>query len=134
ELETATRAGIPAHSIVFTGPGKIDDELAQAIRVGVRAITVESPAELARLMRIAETQIGPGGPDQPIPVLLRLALGGSDETIRLVGDGGAGKFGMATDDLRASAGEVVASARLELLGIHAFGASNIVDVEAIERH
>ncbi|MER3418836.1 MAG: pyridoxal-dependent decarboxylase, exosortase A system-associated, partial [Chloroflexota bacterium] len=49
ELETVRRAGIEPSRVVFTGPGKRDEELARAVEVGVRAITVESPGELERL-------------------------------------------------------------------------------------
>ena len=130
ELETAQRAGIVASSIVVTGPGKRDDELAGAVRAGVRAITVESPGELDRLERIAAQM------RSRVPVLLRAALATGDrpERIRLVGDDGAGKFGMDPGDLRDAALRAVRSTHLELLGLHAFAASNVLDPLAIADH
>ena len=53
ELETVAHAGISGDRVVMTGPGKRDDELRAAVTAGVRAITVESPGELARLEAIA---------------------------------------------------------------------------------
>lgn len=130
ELATALRAGIPAAGIVMTGPGKRDVELAAAVQAGIRAVTVESPGELARLERIAAD----GGRRQP--VMLRAAV--SDvarlERVRLVGDDGAGKFGMDAADLVDAARRAARSAHLELLGLHAFGASNVLDAQALVDH
>ena len=93
ELATALRAGIDPSRIVMTGPGKRDAELQAAVAAGVRAVTVESPNELARLEALAAAR-GEGAP--PVPVLLRMAVGERArlERVRLVGDDGAGKFGM----------------------------------------
>ncbi len=130
ELETVCRAGIGPERVVMTGPGKRDDELRAAVAAGIRAVTVESPGELARLEAIAAES----GRRQP--VLLRAAV--SDharlERVRLVGDDGAGKFGMDAADLTAAARTAVASPYLDLLGLHAFGASNVLDAGALVEH
>jgi diaminopimelate decarboxylase len=130
ELATAFRAGIAADRIVMTGPGKRDDELGAAVSAGIRAVTVESPGELARLERIAANA------DRIQPVLLRAAVSEHArlERVRLVGDDGAGKFGMDAADLADSARRAVASPHLELLGLHAFGASNILDAADLVAH
>ncbi len=130
ELATARRAGIPADRIVVTGPGKRDTELRDAVEAGVRAITVESLGELDRLEAIAS----PAG--RRVPVLLRASVGTADglERVRLVGDDGAGKFGMDEPDLRAAARTAARSAHLELLGIHRFGASNVLDAGRLAAH
>ena len=130
ELVTARRAGIVTDRIVMTGPGKRDEELAAAVTAGIRAVTVESPGELARLEAIAAD----AGRVQP--VLLRAAVSEQArlERVRLVGDDGAGKFGMDAADLAESARRAVASPHLELLGLHAFGASNILDAGALVAH
>jgi diaminopimelate decarboxylase len=130
ELATARRAQIEPDRIVMTGPGKRDDELAAAVAAGIRAVTVESPGELARLEAIAAA----AGRVQP--VLLRAAVSEHArlERVRLVGDDGAGKFGMDAADLAASARRAMASAHLDLLGLHAFGASNVVDAGALVEH
>ena len=114
----------------MTGPGKRDDELAAAVAAGIRAVTVESPGELARLEPIAAR----AGRVQP--VLLRAAVSEHArlERVRLVGDDGAGKFGMDAADLSDSARRAGASPHLELLGLHAFGASNVLDAGALVAH
>ena len=130
ELETVRRAGVAADRVVMTGPGKRDDELRAAVAAGIRAITVESPTELARLDSIAAA----AGRRQP--VMLRAAVSEGDrlERVRLVGDDGAGKFGMDAADLLASARLAADSPHLELLGLHAFGASNVLDATALVGH
>lgn len=130
ELRHVLRAGFAAADVVFTGPGKRDEELVAAVEAGVRVVTVESPGELRRLERIAE------GLGRRQPILLRAAVSETArlERVRLVGDDGAGKFGMDDADLRAAGAEAVASPWLEPLGLHAFGASNVLDAAAIAGH
>ncbi len=130
ELETVRRAGIRADRVVMTGPGKRDDELRAAVAAGIRAVTVESPSELGRLESIAAA----AGRRQP--VMLRAAVSEGDrlERVRLVGDDGAGKFGMDAADLLASAGRAADSPHLELVGLHAFGASNVLDAAGLVEH
>jgi diaminopimelate decarboxylase len=130
ELATARRAGIPGDRIVVTGPGKRDAELRDAVAAGVRAITIESPGELVRLEAIASAA------GRRVPILLRASVGMADglERVRLVGDDGAGKFGMDEPDLRAAARTAARSSHLELLGIHRFGASNVLDASRLAAH
>jgi diaminopimelate decarboxylase len=130
ELRHVLRAGFAADQVVFTGPGKRDEELAAAVEAGVRVITVESRGELRRLALLSE------GLGRCQPILLRAALSATAplERVRLVGDDGAGKFGMDGADLRMAAAEAVASPWLEPLGLHAFGASNILDAGSLATH
>lgn len=133
ELAAALRAGIPPERIVMTGPGKRDDELEAAVRTRVRAITVESPGELARLEAIAAALRT--GTAAPVPVLLRAASTDAVPAQRVpVIQGDAPRFGMDRADLFAAATIATGSAHLELVGIHGFGASNVLDAEALVRH
>jgi diaminopimelate decarboxylase len=130
ELETALRAGFRVDRVVFTGPGKRDAELQRAVHLGLRAVTVESSGELARLERFA-TATG-----RRVPVLVRLAVDGRTrpERVRLVGDDGAGKFGMDEADALACARRASASSHLDWLGVHAFGASNVLAAGQLAAH
>ncbi len=130
ELGQAVRAGFAPDRIVFTGPGKRDEELRAAVEAGVRVVTVESPGELRRLASIAESL----GRRQPILLRAAVTEAARLERVRLVGDDGAGKFGMDAADLRLAAAEAVASEWLDLLGLHAFGASNLLDAAALATH
>lgn len=130
ELQTALRAGIEPDRIVMTGPGKRDEELRAAVAAGIRAVTVESRGELRRLEQIAHDA------GRAVPLLLRAAVPAARalERVRLVGDDGAGKFGMDRADLLEAARVAAASPFLDLLGIHAFGASNVTDAGTLARH
>jgi diaminopimelate decarboxylase len=130
ELATAQRAGVPSDRIVMTGPGKRDDELRAAVVAGIRAITVESQGELGRLEAIARDL----GRRQPIMLRAAVSQGQRLERVRLVGDDGAGKFGMDAADLVDAARRAAHSAHVELLGLHVFGASNVLDAPALVEH
>jgi diaminopimelate decarboxylase len=130
ELATALQAGIAADRVVMTGPGKRDVELRAAVRAGIRALTVESPLELGRLELIAATE------GRRVPILLRgpVSTAARLERVRLVGDDGAGKFGMGPADLLECAAKAVRSQHLDLLGLHLFGASNVLDAGTLADH
>ncbi len=53
EMRRALAAGVPASNIVFSGVGKKDVELREAVQAGVRQINVESRAELDTLDGVA---------------------------------------------------------------------------------
>jgi diaminopimelate decarboxylase len=71
ELERALRSGYSGRDVVFSGVGKTEQELREALDANVRLINVESEAELHRLDRIARESGRPAqGP--PAPVALRV--------------------------------------------------------------
>ncbi len=55
EFKRARAAGIPASRIVFSGVGKTDVEIADALKAGVWQINVESEPELETISRIADS-------------------------------------------------------------------------------
>jgi len=130
ELRHVLRAGFDPARIILTGPGKRDEELAAAVIAGIRVVTVESRGELRRLAAIAEA----AGRVQPILLRLSAAADADAERVRIIGDAGAGKFGMDEGDLRAAALDAVASPWLEPWGVHAFGASNLLDADVLAAH
>ncbi len=54
EVRRAFLAGIPAYKIIFSGVGKSDDEIREAIESDILYINVESEAELGRVEMIAK--------------------------------------------------------------------------------
>lgn len=132
ELQAAVRAGVPLDRIVFTGPGKTDAELGLALRLGVRAVTVESLDELESLIELC----GVAHPGQGL--LLRLAADGAAEARPIIGGAGAAKFGLlpaevdeAIDRLHTSGAAFGPGSPFRLLGLHAFGASNVLDADRL---
>ncbi|MCG3681148.1 diaminopimelate decarboxylase [Aliarcobacter butzleri] len=54
EVKRALKVGIPSYKIIFSGVGKIDDEIRQALELDILMINVESSAELDRVEIIAK--------------------------------------------------------------------------------
>ncbi|MFT7003819.1 MAG: diaminopimelate decarboxylase [Sulfurimonas sp.] len=54
EVRRALLAGIPAYKVIFSGVGKSDDEICEAIEKDILYINVESEAELFRVEKIAK--------------------------------------------------------------------------------
>jgi len=54
EVRRAFLAGVPAYKIIFSGVGKTDDEIREAIEKDILYINVESEAELGRVELIAK--------------------------------------------------------------------------------
>ncbi len=54
EIRRAILAGIPPYKILFSGVGKNDDEIREAIETDILYINVESEAELSRIENIAK--------------------------------------------------------------------------------
>jgi len=54
ELMRALKAGIPANKIVFAGVGKTKNEIAAALKVGIKQFNIESEAELETINSVAK--------------------------------------------------------------------------------
>ncbi len=138
ELAAVTRAGFDLRRVVMTGPGKTDTELAAAVRAGIRAITIESLEEIDVLVDMASL----AGRHQGL--LLRLAAdsaGRTTEATPIISGAGAAKFGLlpdevdvAIDRLRLAGAIGDPGSPYEVLGLHAFGASNVLDADHLAEH
>jgi diaminopimelate decarboxylase len=115
ELEHVHRA-LPNARLAFGGPGKTDQELALALKLGVERIHVESPYELERLAGIAETS------GHTANVLLRLNLAGDRSGAALAM---SGPFGMDPSLIESCRRILAASPQVTLHGIHAHLASGL---------
>jgi diaminopimelate decarboxylase len=131
ELGAALRAGFDPSAICFTGPGKTDRELEVGLRAGIRALTVESLEELDALLgMVSPTPRGSG-------LLLRLAVDAATEERPIIGAAGSVKFGLTDDEadealgILRRAGPLGPGGRFQVLGFHAFGASNLLDATVL---
>ncbi|MEX1334993.1 MAG: type III PLP-dependent enzyme [Candidatus Limnocylindrales bacterium] len=133
ELREVIRAGFDRARVVFTGPGKTDAELAEALEVGVGSLTLESLEELDAVIGLAGlARRGQG-------LMLRFATEGEAEGLPIISAPGNVKFGLtdaeadqALTRLRA-AGALAPDGPFVLRGFHAFGASNVRDATELVR-
>ncbi len=108
------RAALPQARVAFGGPGKTDAELRLALKLGVERLHVESPRELARLIRISN--------GNPVDIMLRANL-------NIVAAGAvlsmSGPFGMDEPDLVEAAAMARDAPGIKIRGIHAHLASGL---------
>ncbi|MGQ2990544.1 MAG: diaminopimelate decarboxylase [Brevundimonas sp.] len=127
EIRRALKAGVPAGKIIFSGVGKTDAELAYAVGVGVRQINVESPAELDRLIAVAER--AGAVPDIAIRVNPKIGAGGHAK----ITTGGEGdKFGVPADEAMDLYARAAASPYVNPVGLACHIGSQITDLTPLE--
>jgi len=123
ELHMALRAGFDPDRIHMHGNNKSDEEILLAARAGVRHLILDSFDEIERCERLL---------DSPQRVLIRVTPGIKPSTHDYVTTGQLdSKFGFGLEDgLAARAIErVLASDKLELVGLHAHIGSQIFELE-----
>jgi diaminopimelate decarboxylase len=123
ELHMALRAGLDPGRIHMHGNNKSDEEIVFAARSGVRHLILDSFDEIERCERLLE---------EPQRVLIRVTPGIKPSTHDYVQTGQLdSKFGFGLEDgLAARAIErVLASDKLELVGLHAHIGSQIFELE-----
>jgi diaminopimelate decarboxylase len=84
EIACAIRAGARPDQIIFSGVGKSNSEIRNAIECGIKQINCESEAELARIVRQAQSRRA-GLP--PVAVALRLNPDVNPETHKYIATG-----------------------------------------------
>jgi len=124
ELHRALRAGFPSKEILFTGVGKTREELLLALEKGVKAIVVESLAELGLLQDISREM------EKATPVALRVNPALTPETHPHLATGRKGsKFGFDSGDVKEALVSLARAERLHLLGLHLHLGSQIHHLE-----
>ena len=125
ELARALAAGFAPDRIVFSGVGKADDELRQAVRSpGSGHINVESLEELHRLAAIAEAE------RVDVAVGIRVNPDVTADTHPYISTGKSGiKFGVPVDQVLAAAAVIAGHPRLELTTIAMHLGSQLSDTE-----
>ena len=126
ELYTAKRAGFPAERIYFHGNNKTDQDIKDALDMGVGTFVVDNRDELAAL----STEATARGVKQRI--LLRITPGIDPHTHRAVVTGNVdSKFGNAivTGQAMAIVKEALMMPSIDLSGLHCHIGSQIFDIE-----
>jgi diaminopimelate decarboxylase len=128
EIDVALRAGFIPPQIVFTGVGKTDAELAQAIDLGVRTINAESAGELERIDRLA------GARRTRARVALRVNPNIDARSHPHISTGlVTNKFGIAIDAVRELCRAARTRAGLEIVGLHVHVGSQIVHLDPLRQ-
>ncbi len=123
EIDVALRAGFIPPQIVFTGVGKTDTELAQAIDLGVKSINAESEGELERIDRLARSR------EVRARVALRVNPDIDARTHPHISTGLKGnKFGIAMDAAREICLRAARRPGLDIVGLHIHVGSQITDL------
>ena len=125
ELETAVAAGAPAERILMVGPGKAEADLERAVSLGIKAIVVESLAELDQIDRIAAKT----GRCQPIA--LRINPNFKVSGARLNMSGRPTQFGIDETAMESALARVAALDHLRLAGLHVYMGTRILAHETI---
>ena len=112
ELTRALDAGIPASKVVFSGVGKTDEEIAQALDAGIHQLNAESYEELHRIDEIARAR------GVVADVALRVNPDVDAETHAKITTGRRdNKFGVDADRLSRLDNELKAMANVRLVGL-----------------
>jgi diaminopimelate decarboxylase len=128
EIDVALRAGFIPEQIVFTGVGKTQAELAQAIDLGVRTINAESEGELDRIDRLARER------GTRVRVALRVNPDVDARSHPHISTGlKVNKFGVAADAVREICRRFAERDGLEFVGLHTHVGSQITELEPLKR-
>ncbi len=123
ELRRALAAGVPADRIIFAGVGKTREEMAFAVREGIRGFNVESEPELEALSEVA------AGLGRTARVALRVNPDVDAKTHAKISTGKAeNKFGVPYDDAPRLYARAARLPGIEVAGVHMHIGSQIVDL------
>ena len=126
EVRRASLAGIPNYKIIFSGVGKSDDEIREAIQKDILYINVESEAELARVELIAKEL------DTICRISIRVNPNIDPQTHPYISTGlHDNKFGVEIDTAKRMYIKANNSQNLDPVGIHFHIGSQLVELKPI---
>jgi diaminopimelate decarboxylase len=112
ELFKALKAGVPPGRVVFSGVGKTEREMAEALAAGIMMFNVESAAELEVLSRVA------GQSGRRAPVAIRVNPDVDPQTHPYIATGlKTSKFGVPHDEALALYRRAAADPHLQVVGL-----------------
>jgi diaminopimelate decarboxylase len=126
EVRRAFLAGIPAYKIIFSGVGKSDDEIREAIERDILYINVESEAELGRVEAIAKAL------DAKARISIRVNPNIDPKTHPYISTGlHDNKFGVDLDSAKRMYIQANNAQNLDPVGIHFHIGSQLTELEPI---
>lgn len=128
EMKRALAAGVPAEKIVFSGVGKTEDEMAEAIAAGVYLINLESLPEAEMLSRVASAM------RRIVAVAFRVNPNVDAGTHAKISTGRAeNKFGIPIDTAPEAFRRAAALPGLDPVGVAVHIGSQLTDLRPLER-
>ena len=125
ELARVIAAGGDVGAVVFSGVGKSEGEIAQALEVGVGGFNVESASELKRVESVAKAK----GKKAVVSLRVNPAIDGGAHPHLATGLGDS-KFGVNASEVNDLAKYAAASSSLDFAGLSCHLGSQIRDVSA----
>ncbi len=127
EVKRALKVGIAPYKIIFSGVGKIDSEIKEALELGILMINVESDAELQRVETIAKEL------DVTARISIRVNPNIDPKTHPYISTGlHENKFGVDIDTAKRMYIQCKNSDNLEPTGIHCHIGSQLTELQPIK--
>ena len=126
EVRRAILADVDSYKIIFSGIGKSDDEIKEAIKFNILFINLESEAEMKRVEKIAKSL------NQKVRISIRVNPNISVKTHPYISTGlHENKFGVNLDDAKRMYIYSKQSKFLNPIGVHFHIGSQLLDIEPI---
>jgi diaminopimelate decarboxylase len=123
EGQKAVDAGFSYDQILFTGPGKSEEELVWSVENEIHKVHIESLTEAHRLNKICEER----GKTQDILVRVNPNFDIHGAQTKFSGD--SSKFGIDEDLFADALNDILALPHLNFKGLHVYAASGVLQVE-----
>ncbi len=132
ELARVLEAGGDPAKVVFSGVGKTHEEIATALKVGIKCFNVESTAELLRINEVAAQM------DKRAPISIRVNPDVDANTHPYISTGlKANKFGIAKEQALATYRQAAQLSHLDVIGMDCHIGSQLTElspfVDALDR-
>ncbi len=127
EVKRALKAGIAPYKIIFSGVGKTDDEIREALEYNILMINLESEAELGRVDTIAKEM------NKEARISIRVNPNVDPKTHPYISTGlHENKFGVDIDTAKRMYISAKKSENLDPIGIHCHIGSQLTELEPIK--
>ncbi|MCK5111403.1 MAG: diaminopimelate decarboxylase [Arcobacteraceae bacterium] len=127
EVKRALKVGVPKYKIIFSGVGKTDDEIRQALEFDILMINVESEAELRRVALMAKEL------NKEARISIRVNPNVDPKTHPYISTGlHENKFGVDLDTAKRMYIFAKKSENLDPVGIHCHIGSQLTELEPIK--
>ena len=127
EYRAAVQAGVSTERILFAGPGKRRTELEEVIAGGIGEIHLESYEEIERIDAIGCTN------GRRVKAAIRINPVSASQAGAMRMGGKPTAFGFDEEDLEGLLQGITRAANIDLVGVHVYGGTQILDADALTR-